>query len=168
MPEQLVFAMEVTLNGLMAGVLYALVALGFVLIYKASGIFNFAQGIMVVFGALSLVGLFALGVPAWLSLFACIGIMFCLALTVERVVLRPLVNQPDIILFMATIGLTQFLIGFGEFVFGGEPKLMPAESLGLPTGAYEIEMLGGRVILQHLDIAAAVIAALMTMSRTPE
>ncbi len=152
---------QVLWEGFVSGTLYALIALGFVLIFKASGVFNFAQGIMVVFGALSLVGLYALGVPAWLAIVLCIGIMLLLAMTVERVVLRPLVNQPDIILFMATIGLTQFLIGFGEFVFGGEPKLMPAAELGLPTGSTEIEMFGGRVILQHIDIAAAVIAALM-------
>ncbi|MCP5082963.1 MAG: branched-chain amino acid ABC transporter permease [Alphaproteobacteria bacterium] len=155
---------QVLWEGFVSGTLYSLIALGFALIFKASGVFNFAQGIMVVFGALSLVGLYALGIPALLALVLCLGIMFALAVGVERIVLRPLVNQPDIILFMATIGLTYFLIGFGEFVFGGEPKLMPTEALGLPTGAYEIEMLGGRVILQHLDIAAAVIAAIMVGS----
>ena len=87
--------------------------------------------------------------------------MFALAWTVERVVLRPLVNQPDIILFMATIGLNSFLIGFGETIFGGEPKTMITSELGLPTGSTAIEMLGGQVIFQHLDIAAAVIAGLM-------
>src|SRR5215831_11120655 len=89
-------------EGLVAGVLYSLIALGFVLIFKASGVFNFAQGIMV---------------------------MFVLAFAVERVVLRPLVNQPDIILFMATFGLTYFLIGGGQLVFGGESKIMIAEEL---------------------------------------
>jgi branched-chain amino acid transport system permease protein len=152
---------QVIWEGLVSGVLYALIALGFVLIFKASGIFNFAQGIMVVFGALSLVGLHQLGVPAWLAVILCIGIMFLLAVTVERVVLRPLVNQPDIILFMATIGLNTFLIGFGETVFGGEPKTMITEQLGLPTGATDVEMFGGRVTFQHIDIAAAVIAAAM-------
>ena len=152
---------QVIWEGFVSGILYALIALGFVLIFKASGIFNFAQGIMVVFGALSLVGLYEIGVPAWLAVLLCIGIMFLLAVTVERIVLRPLVNQPDIILFMATIGLNSFLIGFGESVFGGEPKTMITQELGLPTGATDIPMLGGRVTLQHLDIAAAVIAALM-------
>ena len=113
---------QVLWEGFVSGTLYALIALGFVLIFKASGVFNFAQGIMVVFGALSLVGLFAAGVPAWLALILCIGIMFGLAWSVERVVLRNLVNQEPIILFMATIGLNYFLIGFGEFIFGGEPK----------------------------------------------
>ena len=152
---------QVIWEGFVSGILYALIALGFVLIFKASGIFNFAQGIMVVFSALTLVGLHELGVPAWLGLILAIGMMFLLALTVERVVLRPLVNQPDIILFMATIGLNTFLIGFGETIFGGEPKTMITEELGLPTGSTAVEMLGGLVIFQHIDIAAAVIAGLM-------
>ena len=121
-------------EGLVAGVLYALIALGFVLIFKASGVFNFAQGIMVVFAALTLVGLYAHGVPAFLALALTIGVMFVLAFAVERFVLRPLVNQPDIILFMATFGLTYILIGFGELVFGGDPKVMIADQLCLPSG----------------------------------
>ena len=98
-------------DGLVSGVLYALIALGFVLIFKASGVFNFAQGIMVVFAALTLVGLHEKGVPAFVALILTIGVMALLAVGVERLVLRPLVNQPDIILFMATFGLTYFLIG---------------------------------------------------------
>ncbi|MGA7390308.1 MAG: branched-chain amino acid ABC transporter permease, partial [Pseudolabrys sp.] len=93
-------------EGLVGGMLYALIALGFVLIFKASGVFNFAQGIMVVFAALTLVGLHSAGVPAFLALALAIVVMFVLAWLVERVVLRPLVNQPDIILFMATFGIT--------------------------------------------------------------
>ncbi|MGI9424231.1 MAG: branched-chain amino acid ABC transporter permease [Hyphomicrobiaceae bacterium] len=152
---------QVVWEGFVAGILYALIALGLVLIFKASGIFNFAQGIMVVFGALGLVTLYEIGVPAWLAIILSIAMMFVLAVVVERVVFRPLVNQPDIILFMAAIGLNTFLIGFGETIFGGEPKTMITEEIGLPTGSTEVEMLGGRVIFQHLDIAAAVIAALM-------
>ncbi len=129
-------------EGLVSGVLYALIALGFVLIFKASGVFNFAQGIMVVFAALTLVGLYEKGVPALLALVLAIGVMFLLALAVERLVLRPLVNQPDIILFMATFGLTYFLIGFGELVFGGSPKQMITKELYLPTGA----IVGGIII----------------------
>src|SRR6516225_4892468 len=96
---------------LVAGVLYSLIALGFVLIFKASGVFNFAQGIMVVFAALTLVGLHDAGVSAFLALALTVVVMFCLALAVERLVLRPLVNQRNIILFMATFGITYFLIG---------------------------------------------------------
>ncbi len=148
-------------QGLVGGVLYSLIALGFVLIFKASGVFNFAQGIMVVFAAMSLVSLHALGIPAFVALALTFAVMLALAWGVERLVLRPLVNQPDIILFMATFGLTYFLIGFGELVFGGEPKIMIADQLYLPRGAYEIKMLGGFVSLQKIDIAAAVIASLM-------
>jgi branched-chain amino acid transport system permease protein len=87
--------------------------------------------------------------------------MFVLAVAVERIVLRPLVNQPDIILFMATFGLTYFLIGLGELIFGGNPKQMIASELYLPQGATDVSILGGRVRLQHIDIAAAVIASVM-------
>jgi branched-chain amino acid transport system permease protein len=148
-------------EGLVSGVLYALIALGFVLIFKASGVFNFAQGIMVVFAALTLVGLYEMGVPAFLAVILTLGVMFVLAVTIERVVLRPLVNQPDIILFMATFGITYFLIGFGEAVFGGSPKRMITEQLYLPSGAIDLKILGGLVSLQKIDIAAAVIASIM-------
>ncbi|MBY0611261.1 MAG: branched-chain amino acid ABC transporter permease [Beijerinckiaceae bacterium] len=156
-------------EGTVSGVLYALIALGFVLIYKASGVFNYAQGIMVVFSALTLVGTYqklgGLGFSgpgaAFLALAFALLVMFILAVTVERVVLRPLVNQPDIILLMATFGVTYFLIGFGEYVFGGEPKQMIAEQLFLPKGATEFQMAGGFVQLQNIDVAAAVIAVIM-------
>jgi branched-chain amino acid transport system permease protein len=148
-------------EGLVAGVLYSLIALGFVLIFKASGVFNFAQGIMVVFAALTLVGFYEHGIPAYVALALTIAVMFGLAFAVERLMLRPLVNQPDIILFMATFGLTYFLIGFGELVFGGDPKVMIASQLGLPKGAVEFKMAGGFVSLQKIDIAAAIIASIM-------
>ncbi|HEY6025727.1 MAG TPA: branched-chain amino acid ABC transporter permease [Pseudolabrys sp.] len=151
-------------DGLVAGVLYSLIALGFVLIFKASGVFNFAQGIMVVFAALTLVGLHEHGIPAYLALAITIAVMFGLAVGVERLMLRPLVNQPDIILFMATFGLTYFLIGFGELVFGGDPKVMIASQLGLPKGAIDIKVAGGFVSLQKIDIAATIIASLMVAS----
>jgi branched-chain amino acid transport system permease protein len=148
-------------EGLVGGVLYALIALGFVLIFKASGVFNFAQGIMVVFAALTLVGLHELGLPAVAALALTIAVMFALAWLVERIMLRPLVNQPDIILFMATFGLTYFLIGFGQLVFGGDSKIMITEQLYLPKGALDFKILGGLVTLQKIDIAAAVIATVM-------
>ncbi len=158
-------------EGLVAGVLYALIALGFVLIYKASGVFNFAQGIMVVFAALTLVGSYEimtqrLGLPpgtvvAILALVISLAVLYLLAVVVERVVLRPLVNQHEIIMLMATVGLTYFLIGFGEYVFGGNPKVMITAQLGLPTGQTTLNILGGRVNIQHLDVAAAVIATVM-------
>jgi branched-chain amino acid transport system permease protein len=148
-------------DGLVAGVLYALIALGFVLIFKASGVFNFAQGIMVVFAALTLVGLHEHGVPAFLALALTVGVMLLLALGVERLVLRPLVNQSDFILFMATFGLTYFLIGLGQLVFGGNPKVMIANDLYLPSGAVEFKGLGGFVSFQKIDIAAVIITSVM-------
>jgi branched-chain amino acid transport system permease protein len=148
-------------EGLVGGMLYSLIALGFVLIFKASGVFNFAQGIMVVFAALTLIGLHAAGIPAFVALALTIVVMLALAWAVERVVLRPLVNQPDIILFMATFGLTYVLIGFGELVFGGNPKTMIADDLYLPRGALDYKMLGGFITLQKIDIAATVIASIM-------
>jgi len=157
------FFLQVLWEGFVTGTLYSLIALGFVLIFKASGVFNFAQGIMVVFAALSMVGFHALGAPAYVALFLALAVMAALAWTVERVVLRKLVNQPEIILFMATIGLSYFLIGLGEFIFGGEPKSMITEELGLPTGSTVIDVAGGIVILQHIDIAAALIAAVLVL-----
>ncbi|ETX16001.1 ABC transporter permease [Roseivivax halodurans JCM 10272] len=155
------FLMQVLWEGLVSGILYALIALGFVLIYRSSRIFNFAQGIMVVFAALTLVGLHAAGLPAWIAVAATLVVMFVLAVTVERVVLRPLVGQPDIILFMATIGITLFLIGFGEIIFGGENKVMITEELGIPTGDFVFEPFGGLLILQQLDVTVVIVAALL-------
>src|SRR5579859_1655073 len=148
-------------EGIVSGVLYALIALGFVLIFKASGVFNFAQGIMVVFAALTLVGLHERGVPAFLALALTVVVMFALAYGVERLMLRPVVNQSDIILFMATFGLTYFLVGLGQLVFGGNPKVMIASELYLPRGALEFKALGGFVSLQKIDIAAVIIASIM-------
>ncbi len=137
------FLMQVIWEGLVSGVLYALIALGFVLIFRSSRIFNFAQGIMVVFAALTLV------------------VMFIIAVAIERIVLRPLVGQPDIILFMATIGITLFLVGTGETIFGGENKIMITSELGIPTGDVVLEPFGGFLLLQHLDITVVISAALL-------
>ncbi|MFM9973282.1 MAG: branched-chain amino acid ABC transporter permease [Beijerinckiaceae bacterium] len=161
-------------EGIVAGILYALIALGFVLIFKASGVFNFAQGIMVVFAGLTLVGLYEFfaskgftGAPAaYTALALALLVMLVLAISIERFVLRPLVNQPDIILFMATFGLTYLLVGIGESIFGGSPKVMIADQLGLPKGAIDLAVLGGRVTLQKIDIAAAVIATVMIIALT--
>ena len=157
------FLLQVLWEGLVAGVLYALIALGFVLIYKSSRVFNFAQGIMVVFAALTLVGLHERGVPPWLAVPLTLAVMFVLAVAIERGVLRPLVNQPDIILFMATIGITLFLVGFGEIVFGGENKIMITEELGIPTGSFTFEPFGGFVSIEQKDVVAVVGAALLVL-----
>src|SRR4026207_787952 len=110
---------EVLIGGIAAGLMYSLVALGFVLIFKASGVFNFAQGVLVLSSALSWVGLIEKGLPVAVALLATVAVMVALAFGIERVVLRPLVNQPPIILFIATIGLNLFLAGFGALIWGG-------------------------------------------------
>ncbi|MGR3514952.1 MAG: branched-chain amino acid ABC transporter permease [Paracoccaceae bacterium] len=155
------FLLQVLWEGLVSGVLYALIALGFVLIFRSSRIFNFAQGIMVVFAALTLVGLHTMGVPAWIAFAMTLGVMFALAWSIERVVLRPLVGQPDILLFMATIGITLFLIGLGEIIFGGETKQMISSELGIPTGSVELEPWGGLLILEEKDITIVIVAGLL-------
>ncbi len=110
------FFMEVLVGGLLSGVMYALVALGFVLIYKASGVFNFAQGAMVFFAALTFVGFMELGLPFWAALPVTVGVMVLVGMATERFVLRPLVNQHEITLLMATIGLTFIIEGAGILV----------------------------------------------------
>ena len=158
------FLLQVLWEGLVSGVLYALIALGFVLIFKSSRIFNFAQGIMVVFAALTLVGLHERGVPALLAVPLTLLVMYLLAVAIERVVLRPLVNQPDIILFMATIGITLFLIGFGETIFGGDNKRMITQELGIPGGSFIFEPFGGFVSIEQKDVTAVVGAVLLVVA----
>ncbi len=148
------FFVEVVVTGLLTGVMYSLVALGFVLIFKASGVFNFAQGAMVLFAALTLVGLMEHSVPIWLSLILTVGVMVILAFAVERLMLRPLVNQPDIILFMATIGLTFFLEGFGEWVWGSNVKQL---DIGIPDAPFEV----AGVLLNQFDLFAAATGAVV-------
>jgi branched-chain amino acid transport system permease protein len=158
------FLIQVLWEGMVSGVLYALIALGFVLIYKSSRIFNFAQGIMVVFAALTLVGLHERGVPAWFAVPLTLLVMIFLAVAVERIVLRPLVNQPDLILFMATIGITLFLIGFGETIFGGDNKRMITQELGIPGGSFIFEPFGGFVSIEQKDVTAVVGAVLLVVA----
>ena len=152
--EYPIFFVEVLVGGLLTGVMYSLVALGFVLIFKASGVFNFSQGAMVLFAALTLVGLMERGVPVWLALILTIAVMVVLALVIERVVLRQLVNQEHIILFMATIGIAYFLDGFGQTLWGSEVKLL---DVGIPNQPFEI----GGVLLNQFDLFAALIAGLL-------
>ena len=148
--------LEVLIGGLLSGVLYSLVALGFVLIFKASGVFNFAQGVMVLFAALTLVGLIERGAGVWLALGATAIVMVVLAFAIERAVLRPLVNQPQIILFMATIGLNFFLEGFGEMLWGANVKKL---DVGIPDRSF---MAAGMQINQ-LELSAGVIAAALVV-----
>src|SRR6202022_957636 len=148
------FLAEVIIGGLAAGLMYSLVALGFVLIYKASGVFNFAQGVMVLFAALTLVGLLEGGAPLVVALLLTMVVMGALAFAIERVVLRPLVNQEQIILFMATIGLNFFLEGFGELVWGSNVKRL---DVGIPDSSF---MVWG-VQINRLELTAAITAAVL-------
>jgi branched-chain amino acid transport system permease protein len=148
------FFLEVLVGGLLSGVLYSLVALGYVLIYKASGVFNYSQGILVLFAALTLVGLIEKGVPIWLAALLTILVMTAVAFAVERLVLRPLVNQAQIILFMATIGISFFLEGLGQIMWGANVRTL---DLGLPSGPF---ILGG-VLIQKFDLVAAATAGVL-------
>jgi branched-chain amino acid transport system permease protein len=145
---------EVLLGGLFAGLMYSLVALGFVLIFKASGVFNFAQGVMVLFAALTLVGLIERGVPVALALPATVAVMVALAFAIERLVLRPLVNQEHIILFMATIGLNFFLEGFGELLWGSNVKRL---DVGIPDDSFKL----AGMLVNKLELAAALTAGIL-------
>jgi branched-chain amino acid transport system permease protein len=148
------FLAEVLIGGVAAGLMYSLVALGFVLIFKASGVFNFAQGAMVLFAALTLVGLMERGVPVVVALALTIGVMVALAFAVERVVLRPLVNQEHIILFMATIGLNFFLEGLGEMVWGANVKKL---DIGIPDESFTV----AGILINKLEMTAAATAAVL-------
>ncbi len=148
------FLAEVVIGGLAAGLMYSLVALGFVLIYKASGVFNFAQGVMVLFAALTLVGLMERGAPLAVALLVTMAVMGELAFAIERVVLRPLVNQEQIILFMATIGLNFFLEGFGELVWGSNVKKL---DVGIPDSSFVV----WGVQVNRLELTAAITAAVL-------
>ncbi|MBV6631717.1 MAG: branched-chain amino acid ABC transporter permease [Pseudomonadota bacterium] len=150
------FFLEVLISGLLTGVMYSLVALGFVLIFKASGVFNFAQGIMVLFAALTVVGFMDYGAPAWLAIILTAVVMVGLAFGVERYVMRPLVNQDHIIMFMATIGLAYFLDGFGQTIWGSDVKSF---AFDLPRDNYQL--LDGEVFVNQLDLLGGVIAALL-------
>jgi branched-chain amino acid transport system permease protein len=158
MPIEVIFFIEVLAGGLLAGVMYALVALGFVLIYKASGVFNFAQGAMVFFAALTFVSLLKLGWNFWLALVVTLGVMVLLGLVTERVVLRPLVNQPQITLFMATIGLTFVLEGLSQLVWGSQPHGL---ELGIPDVPMEWLSEKWNINISQFDLFAAFIAGLL-------
>ncbi|MCD1624755.1 MAG: branched-chain amino acid ABC transporter permease [Paracoccaceae bacterium] len=190
MPEQLFFAAEVIMNGLMAGVLYALVALGFVLIYKASGIFNYSQGVMALFAAATLVGImdgqvpfshlinailgtnvhhFGWHVPAVLAILMTMAVMVLLAWAVNRFVFKYLVNQEAIILFMATIGLAYFLEGTSDLMWGGQLKTL---DVGLPQGMnatldeVTFGMFGYGFFIDNLDIVASIVALILVVTLT--
>ncbi len=151
------FLLEVIIGGLLSGVMYSLVALGFVLIFKASGVFNFAQGTMVLFAALAFVGLIERGMPVWAAFIAAAAVMVAVAFAVERLMLRPLVNQEPIILFMATIGLSFFLDGFGQLVWGSDVHPL---DIGIPKKPL---ILAG-ILVNQFDLVAAAVAGSLVLA----
>ena len=155
------FYTEVLLGGLMAGVLYSLVALGFVLIFKASGVFNFAQGAMVLFAALS-VARMAERMPLWVAMLLAVLIMVALAFVIERLVLRPLVNQDPVVLLMATLGVTYLLDGFGQTIWGSDIYEI---DLGIAKEPVMIlgQLFDGGILINKDDVAATAAAALLVV-----
>ncbi len=195
MSPAFLYFIETVLNGLMAGVMYSLVALGFVLIFKASGIFNFAQGVMALFAALTLVGLqtgqvpfahlinalfgtdvhhFGWELPAIFAVLGTLAVMIAFAYLFEALVLKHLVNQEPIILFMATIGLAYFLEGFGDLMWGSDIKTL---DVGIPSGgsfwwedvtrewaAEGSDYFG--MYIDKLDVVAAFVAVVLVVALT--
>jgi branched-chain amino acid transport system permease protein len=148
------FFFETLIGGLLTGVLYSLIALGFVLIFKASGVFNFAQGAMVLFAALAISGFLQLGWPVWAAFLVTTVIMVGKAFVIERTILRPLVNQAPIILFMATIGLTFIIEGIAQAIWGAEVRRL---DVGIPRNPIDI----GPIQVNAFDISAGVTAAVL-------
>lgn len=153
------FYTEVLLGGLMAGVLYSLVALGIVLIFKASGVFNFAQGAMVLFAALA-VARMAEVMPLWVAAVLGMGVMVLVAMLIERLVLRPLVNQDGVVLLMATLGVSYFMDGFGQTVWGSDIYKIELGIAKEPVMILESVFQGG-ILINKDDVAAALVAALL-------
>ena len=155
------FFFEVLIGGLLAGVLYSLVALGFVLIFKSSGVFNFSQGAMVLFAALTLVGFIELGLNPVLALLATMATMVFLAFCIERVVLEPLTNQSPMVLFMSTIGITFLLTGIGQILWGSGVKLL---DLGLPPQEPMFLFEGdNQILISRFELYAAFTAAVLVV-----
>ena len=152
------FFLEVLVGGLLSGVMYSLVALGFVLIYKASGVFNFAQGAMVFFAALSFVGFMELGLPFWAALPVTIGMMVLVGMGTERFVLRPLVNQHEITLLMATIGLTFVIEGVAQLAWGVQVRRLDLGIKDEPMG-WLADNTG--LLISQIDLFAALVAGIL-------
>jgi len=154
-----IFFIEVLIGGLLSGVMYAMVALGFVLIYKASGVFNFAQGAMVFFAAATCLGISeTLGISIWWAILPTILVMIALGLATERIVLRPLVNQNEITLFMATIGLTFFLEGLVQALWGSHAKAL---DLGIEDIPLSYVLDNYNIMISQFDLISAAVCALL-------
>ena len=148
------FFVEVLVGGLLSGVMYALVAIGFVLIYKTSGVLNFAQGSMLLFAALTFVSLVERGLPMPAAFVVTLGIMVALGITIERAVLRPLVNKPPITLFMATLGLSYMIEGAAQLLWGTQVHGL---DLGIDDTPFEVH----GVLISKFDLFAAAVAGVM-------
>src|SRR3954452_8087227 len=146
------FFIEVLVGGLLSGVMYSLVAIGFVLIYKTSGVLNFAQGAMLLFAALTFVSLVERGVPFALALVATFATMVAIGIAIERTVLRPLTNKPPITLFMATLGLSYIIEGAAQLIWGTQVH-------GLDLGIEDVPLEVGGVLISKFDLFAAAVAA---------
>jgi branched-chain amino acid transport system permease protein len=157
------FFFEIAINGMLSGLMYSLVALGFVLIFKASGVFNFAQGSMVYFAALAVVGLLDKGWPMWAAVIGAFIVMVMVGLATEKLVLRKLVNQPPISLFMATIGLSFFLDGLGPMLFGSEVR---AIDLGIVDEPIESIMNATGIGISKFDLFASGMVILLVAALT--
>lgn len=151
------FFIEVLIGGLLAGVMYSMVAIGFVLIYKASGVFNFAQGSMVLFAALTFVSLVERGLDFWLALGVTLAAMVALGFAIERAVLRHLVNRPPITLFMATLGISFVIEGLAQMLWGSQVHGL---DLGIKDEPFEV----GGVLLSQFDLFAAATAAVLVVT----
>jgi branched-chain amino acid transport system permease protein len=150
------FFFEVTITGLMVGIMYSLVALGFALIYKASDVFNVAQGAMTLFAGLALVGFLYqyMHLPLWLALLLTVGVMTIWAYVIVYGILRPLVARPPMMLFMATFGIMYLLEGIGQSIYGTQAKGL---NLGIPEKTFEV----GGIFLSSFDLIFTGIAALV-------
>ncbi len=154
------FFFEVLISGMLSGVMYSLVALGFVLIFKASGVFNFAQGAMVLLAALTFVRFLEMGMPIWAAVVVTLGVMIVLAVLIEKLVLSRLVNQPLIILFMATIGLNFFLEGLAQGVWDSHVHGLDLGIEDVPWALLE-ETTG--MLISVFDVVAALIAGALVL-----
>ena len=155
------FFVEVLVGGLLSGTMYSLVALGFVLIYKASSVFNFAQGAMVFFAVLTFVGFMELGLPFWAALPAAVGVMVLVGMSTERFVLRPLVSQSEDTLLMATIGLAFVIEGVAQLAWGVDVRRL---DLGIRDEPINWVMDTTGMLISQLDITAALVAGIMVVA----
>jgi branched-chain amino acid transport system permease protein len=159
----MVLFLEVLISGLLSGVMYGLVALGFVLIYKASGVFNFSQGAMVFFGALTATALHQLGLSLWLAILATMAVIVVVSFLIERLVLNPLLAQPPTSLFMATLGLTFVIEGVAQAVWGNNVRAL---DLGIPDVPLEGLLDATGIGVSTFDLVASLIAIVLIISLT--